>query len=601
MNNKNIIFLILIQILFSNYLLSQTAVQRRSIQQGHFDMGFTYTLSGANQGWDLHVLDCFDVECTDGKVWQTNEVNIWVSPVGQNTINSITSFLGNVGDPVWVLPVNNTQGILFFGIGTKLIAPFTFKGPFIGALGTLDLTLKKSVGSGPDRGGQFAMWVPTIPPTISFSTVDGIDDSDKLSGITEGFHNHYNWSFTQPGEYSVEFEVTGTLTDANGGNTVAGKDTFNFYVPFTSNITTGNADFSIQFDNVSKTWSLNTRDENLSVAYASNQVFHYLNDNAKTTLSTDDINNGLGFLANINDTVWILPETASGSSDPVILGISTTIPTNQNNGDWVSVGVENTFINGNVANSLLTGDKLTLELVSFSGPGNFYLYQSNGASGQTVYMNTANNIDNTDKIDLDTNSKKALSWAFTEQGLYRLSFRVRGTLSADGSTTVSDLFTYAFGVGTPPDYNYATWADSYERTYSLTQNSLADETLDFDNDGIANRVEYALYWMGFDPVKPDIHLIPNPVIENGFLFFDYIRDTYKDPGTLTPVGYIPEFSTDLKTWTNWNLILPTNPDDVFTGITNEKGTAFGFIQQRRIRLPITNENNAYIRLSLIKN
>jgi putative ABC transporter-associated repeat protein len=86
---------------------------------------------------------------------------------------------------------------------------------------------------------------------------------------------------------------------------------------------------------------------------------------------------------------------------------------------------------------------LTFSLTGAEGPGTVALYTYDAMSGADVLFNSADGVP--DAIDVAQNTHAHGGWAFTEEGTYRLTFTMSGTL-ANGAK-VSDTETVAFVVG----------------------------------------------------------------------------------------------------------------------------------------------------------
>jgi surface-anchored protein len=112
------------------------------------------------------------------------------------------NFLGvSAGIPVWTLPEVEDVSKPFYGLGSEELDAADFDG---------DLTFQLlSVVSAP-AGGHFSLWRDNGgSPLVRFATSDGVTGSDSFQ-LTPGGHDHYNWSFTQPGLYELSFRVSGT-------------------------------------------------------------------------------------------------------------------------------------------------------------------------------------------------------------------------------------------------------------------------------------------------------------------------------------------------------------------------------------------------------
>lgn len=105
----------------------------------------------------------------------------------------------SAGSPVYLAPAIQAPGVIFLGIGSEEIPTGTFTAD------TLSLELVSL--SGP---GQFSLWQTDAfsSPVVALSTASAVTSFT----LTTGGHSHYNWGFTAPGIYELEFRVTGTLT-----------------------------------------------------------------------------------------------------------------------------------------------------------------------------------------------------------------------------------------------------------------------------------------------------------------------------------------------------------------------------------------------------
>ncbi|MEV4038577.1 TIGR03773 family transporter-associated surface protein [Streptomyces umbrinus] len=82
-------------------------------------------------------------------------------------------------------------------------------------------------------------------------------------------------------------------------------------------------------------------------------------------------------------------------------------------------------------------------LTGVEGPGAYALYTYDAVSGANVLFNSKDGVP--DAFDVAANTHAHGGWAFTEEGTYRLTFRMSGKLT-DGAA-VSDTETVAFVVG----------------------------------------------------------------------------------------------------------------------------------------------------------
>jgi surface-anchored protein len=82
-------------------------------------------------------------------------------------------------------------------------------------------------------------------------------------------------------------------------------------------------------------------------------------------------------------------------------------------------------------------------LTKVAGPGSYALYNYDGLSGATVLFNSGDGVP--DSFTVPANSHAHGGWAFSKEGVYRLTFRMSGTLA--NGTKVSDTETVTFAVG----------------------------------------------------------------------------------------------------------------------------------------------------------
>jgi surface-anchored protein len=132
--------------------------------------------------------------------------------------DSLYSFLGVPGAPVWILPQVQDAGLLFLGFGSDDLPTGVFQDDTV----HIQLTNVK----GP---GEFAMFAndPFGAPIVIANTRDGLDAED-IYAFVAGSDAHFNWAFSKPGKYRVTFETTGTLLDGTVIST--GETTYTFRV-----------------------------------------------------------------------------------------------------------------------------------------------------------------------------------------------------------------------------------------------------------------------------------------------------------------------------------------------------------------------------------
>lgn len=183
------------------------------IGQGHVDViGVAYEDGALN----LHI---HDESVEPGVEREPHEVKFQVPPGARTTVPADPSyaFLGDAGDPVWVLPQTENPDLVWAGIGTEEIEPGVFRNDavtvtfqFLVAPGELAVYTEDSFG---------------LPADILVDSGDGLPDTVTLPA---GDHLHANWAFDAPGHYFVLVKATGTL--AASGQSVSDTGVYHFHV-----------------------------------------------------------------------------------------------------------------------------------------------------------------------------------------------------------------------------------------------------------------------------------------------------------------------------------------------------------------------------------
>jgi surface-anchored protein len=133
------------------------------------------------------------------------------------------AFLGPEGAFSYILPQTQEPGMLFlgtssenktaqagwqgFGVATNLLA----RGFPSGTFQNNRVNLRLATFAGP---GEFFLYSTNAfgDPTIFYNTANGLslDDSRLMSPAN---HTHFNWAFTEPGEYVLGFQASATLSN----------------------------------------------------------------------------------------------------------------------------------------------------------------------------------------------------------------------------------------------------------------------------------------------------------------------------------------------------------------------------------------------------
>lgn len=519
---------------------------------GHYELHVDYTVTPGDPdaGWRFSVsYDEDDDFSTAGGVVRLDPEStvILAAPKTAAVVPSpagVFSRFGPSGTPLWVLPQNNALGTPFLGVRTTM-ATGLFQAR-VGnnyspsSQGSVSLRLVSVEGTGPDAGGKFATWkTESFGSTVfSFDTTDGIGAADEIPTIPVSSHTHYNWAFTKPGLYRVTLEAKGKLMPTHGNVLTSAQKTFLFAVPFSSRVADG-------------------------------QLRVVAGENGPPRMLAADPANGVAYApdrAMIETTASALP----GEQWQAAFVLSTAAAVLPN-----GVGVDPAV----AASGLAAGEwsDLSWHLAEVRGPGNFTLLESSSALGPS--------------LPISPGSTRNLVAAFTTTGLYR----VTGTLSGsrNGTPFVTAPFTVAFGAGLGVDFTYAAWQASFEQAAGLAAGTLSDPEADHDGDGLANGFEFAFFWHGLDPARPDADRMPRPTSGG----IDFLRDTYKDPLDESSWEIRALHSPDLAAWSVHSSRVPGFPLGLFeTGA--EGGNAWSRVFHRRLRTPSPPPARAFFRFDV---
>lgn len=191
-----------------------TVTAQTTLSRGHMDLGVAYG-AGALEA-HIHVHD----PEPDGAEYGPGEAVILAGPTARTTVpaNPAFSFLGLPGQTSYILSSSLNPELPFLGLAAEEVE----SGVFVGD----SLRLALTGYSGP---GEFALYTMDAfgRPGAHVNTRDGVTGDDHINLIA-GSHNHANWAFSAPGDYSLTFIASGTLV---GGGAIASEPaTFAFTV-----------------------------------------------------------------------------------------------------------------------------------------------------------------------------------------------------------------------------------------------------------------------------------------------------------------------------------------------------------------------------------
>ena len=187
----------------------------------HGDLGIAYEGGALEPHYHLGpaaIVDGSPVgNAPDGMEFAPDELITFVAdPSVARPAGAQWNFLGSAsGAPIWFLPQAEDSGKPFFGIASEELTP--------GDWTVLSLSL---TGMNGPAGGHFSLYQTDGfgSPIVQFATSDGITGTDSYNLIIGG-HAHYNWAFTEPGIYELEFTVSGTHA-SDGFKTASATYTF---------------------------------------------------------------------------------------------------------------------------------------------------------------------------------------------------------------------------------------------------------------------------------------------------------------------------------------------------------------------------------------
>ena len=380
-------------LLFGLISITALAGERLKWTDGHGDLSVGY-----NQGdWDWGIWVNSPVD----------EVIVSLNDKAKNTIPDIAGFefLGNVGDPVWIAPQVDREGVIFFGMNSSATPQGTFE------RNRFDLMLTSVEGP-----GDFLTWITGGAGSIEvgLNSRDGIDVSDRIDVPAPG-HFHQNWGFTSPGTYHVGFTGEGILAGQSALN-VSDEEVYRFAVNVFDR---GELDMEVAYEDGE--WELVLLDEvNEKEIEAGDAALHA----GPSTWQAVPSDPAFGFLGNPGDSIYILPQDEKEGI--LFLGIA---------GDEIESGV-------------FENDQVSLNLSTVEGPGSVYLYSTDAFGTPSKYFDSGDGISSEDHFPVSVGGHSHQNWAFSSPGIYRVGLNASGVL-VDGTSAKSDDTVFLFEVFGP--------------------------------------------------------------------------------------------------------------------------------------------------------
>jgi len=202
-------------VVFGAAILSSVA-QAATYTEGHADFGVGYEDGVLN--FHFHGEGAtVDGTYREDEEFEISDVIAIASEESMITLPFAFAPLGaDAGDTVWVLPEVQNPALPFLGLATEELLSSEW--------GNLTFTL--GAVNSPSGTGQFALWQSGSfgETLLRMSTADpGVDQVV----LAPGSHSHYNWGFTEAGNWEIEITVSGNhVTDG----LISATQTLNFQV-----------------------------------------------------------------------------------------------------------------------------------------------------------------------------------------------------------------------------------------------------------------------------------------------------------------------------------------------------------------------------------
>jgi surface-anchored protein len=319
------------------------------------------------------------------------------------------SFLGEAGSTVWVGPQAEEDGKIYLAMAADNFPA--------GVVESDRIEVRLVSFEGP---GEFALYETDSfgLPVLNYSTADGLDESD-LRVVTATEHSHLNWAFTAPGTYTIGLEATAVR--ASDGEPLSSEiTTFSFEVVPPVIIDEGDADIATLLEGdriiLESFWGLT------EMAYAPSETVYRIKANSRIAVPMDE---AYSFLGEAGSTVWVGPQ--SEEDGKIYLAMAA---------DNFPAGV-------------VESDRIEVRLVSFEGPGEFALYETDSFGLPVLNYSTADGLDESDLRVVTATEHSHLNWAFTAPGIYTIGLEATAVRASDGEPLSSDITTFSFEVVPP--------------------------------------------------------------------------------------------------------------------------------------------------------
>lgn len=187
--------------------------ERMMLRDEHVDLRARYDAT-RTPALDLVVMN---TDATPARVYLPDEVVLVGEEAARLELPVDLPPLGQAGDPLWVLPASQQDGVIYLGFSGEGLPSGVFAEP---------LQFRLVAMEGP---GQFFLWQAGLGGLDFFiNTRDGIGSDDFFPQWVGG-HSHTDWGFTTSGVYRLTFEAS-TRRVGETTNLVSALATFTFHV-----------------------------------------------------------------------------------------------------------------------------------------------------------------------------------------------------------------------------------------------------------------------------------------------------------------------------------------------------------------------------------
>jgi len=293
------------------------------------------------------------------------------------------------------------------------------------------------------------------------------------------------------------------------------------------------------------------------------------------------------FQGAVGDTFWLYPSSAPASNTAFTLYIGFSAYGVKNDGTFTGEGASTT---GRIRWTVHSVENLTTPAANA-----FYGY-SLPAGNVNMQLTLDPAYPNREMVML-ANGKghEHLNLLFKAPGMYRVTFRVRGTLVANGQE-VSSLIPVYFGVETwqipsepAPATGYEAWKLASFSSTQAADPMVSGLDADPDGDGANNLVEYAF---NGNPLIPPTSILPvvSTLTTNGT---NWLRFAYRARTNDVALEIQPVFKVNL-TETNWS----TN--GVVQKVSGQPA-GDGVHEDQVWQTPVGAEARRFMRVKVVKN